>query len=196
MRRLLPILLLFWMAGCVAEAGDAASESSPGTNPPRTSDHEPQTAVYRCTTSKGDIRLVTRTRENGMHVFLPPDLDEVYLDCEYDRRASIWEHAKLSGVDFRATGNEPGWVLEIREGDRLELSYDYGQGRMSAAITGREPDPATRTTRITAAAGDHLIEVLLTAGTCRDTMADETFPTRVEVAFDDRRLTGCGRPLH
>ncbi len=83
----------------------------------KSDDFQPETAVYRCTASDGEVTLVTRTRPDGLHVFLPPSLTEPYLDCTYDRRASIWEHAKLSGVDFRAVGNEPGWVLEVREGD-------------------------------------------------------------------------------
>jgi len=198
MRPLLPLLLLsVWAGGCVADAGvDVPAETSASDSAPVLSSHEAVTAVYRCDTRQGEIRLVTRTRENGIHVFLPPDLDEVYLDCEHDRRASIWEHAKLSGVDFRATGNEPGWVLEIRDGDRLDLSYDYGQSHLSATISRTEPDPASRSTRFTGTAGERRIQVLLTAGTCRDTMADEIFPTRVEVRFDDRQLKGCGRPLH
>lgn len=194
-RWLMAGLLVFWAGGCEAavsspEPADAVMAQ------PESAGFEPQTAVYRCRTGQGEIRLVTRTRENGMHVFLPPDLNEVYLDCQHDRRESIWEHAKLSGVDFRAVGNEPGWVLEIREGNRLELSYDYGQGKLVAGIVDRLTDPDERTTRYVGMEGERKLEVRLTAESCSDTMADEVYPTRVEVLFDDRRLTGCGRPLH
>jgi uncharacterized membrane protein len=166
------------------------------TEPAAESGQEPETAVYRCTTPEGTVTVVTRTRPNGLHLFLPPDLNQVYLNCEHDRRASIWEHAKLSGVDFRAVGNEPGWVLEIREGNRLDLSYDYGQATLSAVITETETDSEARTTVYHGADGSRRLEVRLSGQTCSDTMADETYPTRVEVIFEDRRLTGCGRPLH
>ena len=178
--------------GCAAATGPGA----PAAAVEQPSGFEPTTAVYRCTTGTGEATLVTRTRPNGIHVFLPPDLDEVYLNCEHDRRASIWEHAKLSGVDFRAVGNEPGWVLEIREGSRLELSYDYGQATIDAAIRDTHSDSARRSTRYTGVQGDRRIEVLLVGERCADTMVDEVYPTRVEITFDDRRLTGCGRPLH
>lgn len=35
-------------------------------------------------------------------------------NCKNNRVRAIWEHAKLSGVDFRAAGHEPGWYLEIK----------------------------------------------------------------------------------
>ena len=197
MRLVMVGLLAFWTSGCEAAVSPgepvavAAAVEEAGA-----AAFEPQTAVYRCTTGKGEIRLVTRTRENGIHVFLPPDLDEVYLDCEHDRRESIWEHAKLSGVDFRAVGNEPGWVLEIREAESLKLSYDYGQSEIVAGIDDRRTDTDRRTTLYFGSEGERRIEVRLTGESCADTMADEVYPTRVEVLFDDRRLMGCGRPLH
>ncbi len=182
-------------SGCAVSTEPHQPISSPRTI--ETPDgFEPSTAVYRCETGEGEIRLVTRTRPNGLHVFLPPEMNQAYLNCEHDRRASIWEHAKLSGVDFRAVGNEPGWVLEIREGNRLSLSYDYGQSNLEADISVSRSDAATRSTRYVGYAGERRIEVLLVGESCPDTMVDETYPTRVEVTFDDRRLTGCGRPLH
>ena len=41
-----------------------------------------------------------------------------------NRRAAIWAQAKLDGVDFRATGNEPGWKLEITEGRQIRCIHD------------------------------------------------------------------------
>ena len=52
---------------------------------------------------------------------------ETIRGCTEDRYESIWEDAKLSGVDFRAVGNEPGWVLEIRDSESIRFEYDYGQ---------------------------------------------------------------------
>lgn len=116
--------------------------------------------------------------------------------CRRDHRASIWEHAKLNGVNFRATGNEPGWVLEIRHRDSIDLRYDYGAGRLKLPVIEERPDVAARETRILAGEGAEQLVVLLRGETCQDTMADERFPTRVVIEFDGRRLEGCGRPLH
>jgi uncharacterized membrane protein len=114
--------------------------------------------------------------------------------CERDSRQSIWEHAKLDGADFRAVGNEPGWVLEIREKTRLEFLYDYGQSSivvMSSVLT-----QDGRTSHFTGSADGREVVVTLVAETCNDTMSDELFETRVTVRLDDREFRGCGRPLH
>ncbi|TNF86728.1 MAG: hypothetical protein EP301_08105 [Gammaproteobacteria bacterium] len=185
---------------CVILSTNACAESAPpeasGMQVSADPTFEPVTALYRCRGQEGDVIIVTRTRPNGLHVFLPPDTDGGYLDCEHDRRASIWEHAKLNGVNFRGLGNEPGWVLEIREGDRLDLSYDYGQGSLSVPITEARSDADARTTTYSGSTGERTLLVTLTGERCNDTMSDESFPTRVAVEFDGRKLSGCGRPLH
>ena len=118
--------------------------------------------------------------------------------CRHDRRASIWEHAKLSGVDFRGVGNEPGWTLEIRESDRIDFVWDYGSRRLSVPITQRlDGDRETVFLAGTeAAGGPPRLQVTLSPGPCPDTMSDETFSTRVSVLLDERAYRGCGEPLH
>lgn len=181
-----------WMSACTATP---TPEPTPDRSDAETA-FEPVTAVYRCRSAGGDVVLVTRSREQGLHVFLPPGVEGGHLDCDHDRRASIWEHAKLNGVDFRAVGHEPGWVLEIREGQRLDLGYDYGQSQLSAQITGTRTDPTTRTTTYSGAADGHIMVVRLTGEDCSDSMSEEAFPTRVEIEVDGRTFSGCGRPLH
>jgi putative lipoprotein len=114
--------------------------------------------------------------------------------CRYDRRASIWEHAKLNGADFRAVGNEPGWVLEIREQTRLEFHYDYGTSHLVVPIV--ETTTSERQTRFTGRLGEAELVVTLVGEPCSDTMSDEVFPTRVDIGLGDRVFNGCGRPLH
>ena len=62
-----------------------------------------------------------------------------YRNCKNNRARAIWEHAKLSGVDFRATGNEPGWDLEIRNGDKIIFISDHGMSRYEFVA----PEPLT-----------------------------------------------------
>ncbi len=189
-RACLALVIPFLASAC--EAG----ENVPMDTEPVSSEFQPETAVYQCRGTAGERTVVTRTRPNGLHLFLPPDVADLYLDCTLDRRASIWEHAKLSGVDFRAQGNEPGWVLEIREGDRLDLSYDYGQGELSVPIDQRQSDQNAPITVYSGTSSAGSLTVTLKGETCQDSMADEVYPTRVEVEFSGRRLQGCGRPLH
>jgi hypothetical protein len=118
--------------------------------------------------------------------------DKTYTRCEYDHAASLWEEAKLSGVDFRGMGNEPGWVIEIRDGFR----YDYGSGSVSLPISDRTTDPATAQTLYVAADERSKLEVTLNGGECVDSMSGETFATSVQVKLAQRTFEGCGRALH
>ncbi len=118
----------------------------------------------------------------------------VHASCRNDRRAAIWEKAKLDGVDFRAVGNEPPWILEIT-GDRFDFFYGYGKKRFSFRAKPRV-DRDKSETRYVADAGGTPFEVTLRPDPCRDSMADETYETRVEVVWKARRLMGCGMALH
>jgi uncharacterized membrane protein len=109
---------------------------------------------------------------------------------------SVWERAKLEGVDFRAVGNEPGWHLEIRRGRSLLLVSDYGAHRYTFPAPEPLVDAAAARTRYEAREGDHRLTVVLEALSCRDTMSGEAFETRVTVILDNRTLRGCGRALH
>jgi putative lipoprotein len=124
-------------------------------------------------------------------------LDEngtLHTVCRNDRRRAIWEKAKLDGADFRATGNEPPWILEIR-GDRLDFYFGYGKKRYTFHAR-PESDPKRRETRYAASDAETAFRVVLRPGPCRDSMADETYETSVEIDFGGRHLRGCGRALH
>lgn len=120
---------------------------------------------------------------------------EASTNCRLDRRASIWEDAKLRGADFRGQGNEPGWHLELFSGQASVLVTDYGQRRETftagdAVTVGANSIYSGLTTD-----GD-AIRVVLAPGPCQDSMADEDFATGVRVELDGIVLNGCGNPLH
>ena len=113
-----------------------------------------------------------------------------------NRTKAIWEHAKLNGVDFRAVGNEPGWYLEIRNGDTILFVGDYGNFRYKFVT----PEPLTnqlerRTIYRTKANGKSLT-VIIEGRQCRDTMSGESFGATVSVTLDQNTYLGCGRALH
>jgi putative lipoprotein len=121
---------------------------------------------------------------------------ERFSGCRRDPRASIWEHAKLSGVDFRATGNEPGWVLEISERTRIDLSYDYGASRIQANAAEPVDDQQAMRTTWEASVDDLQLRLEISAVACTDSMSGEQFESTVVIYLGDRQLNGCGRPLH
>jgi putative lipoprotein len=127
---------------------------------------------------------------------------QVVAECQRDGVKSVWEHAKVSGVDFRATGNEPGWHLEIRDdletaaGKRIRFVYDYGEGDVVLHSPDPEFDEAARRTVYHGESGDLEIRLQIEENPCSDTMSGEQFEATVTVEFRGRIYRGCGRALH
>jgi uncharacterized membrane protein len=118
------------------------------------------------------------------------------LDCRNNRRRAIWEHAKLNGADFRAVGNEPGWHLEIRNQTQLILVTGYGSNRHEFNLPEPEVDTIARTTRYEVVQGGEKTRLVISGDSCRDSMSDEMFESKVEVVLNGLTLRGCGRALH
>jgi uncharacterized membrane protein len=114
------------------------------------------------------------------------------LGCQNDRAAAIWEHAKLNGADFRAVGNEPGWNLEILEGNRIVLVSDYGASRIEMDLPEPDTDPDSRTSVWNT--DDLRLEV--SGERCVDSMSGESFDAKVVVTWRGQDLRGCGKALH
>ena len=119
-----------------------------------------------------------------------------YAGCRNNRALAIWEHAKLSGVDFRATGNEPGWTLEISNRYDILVVTDYGQTTYRFPSASLESKPDSRTTIYRARNENDSAEIVITPGPCRDSMSGEAFSAAVSVRINDREYRGCGRALH
>jgi len=107
---------------------------------------------------------------------------------------SVWERARRRGVDFRAVGNEPGWHLEIRDGEGLRFVHAYGQQWLQVPATALERDPpegarAGRTRyRAVLGGGDLLVEIA--EAPCTDSMSGERFAYRVVVQRGERTWRG------
>jgi putative lipoprotein len=116
--------------------------------------------------------------------------------CMNNPAKAIWEHAKLNGVDFRATGNEPGWYMEISNKRDILLVTDYGQTRYEFKSATLKSRPHAESAVYNARNNQAIVEIVISARPCRDTMSGETFSSTVSAMVNDKRLTGCGRPLH
>lgn len=119
-----------------------------------------------------------------------------YHSCKNNRSRAIWEHAKLNGVDFRAVGNEPGWVLTISEGNKVVFKSNYGQTINEFITPPPVTDQNTRTTLYQASEKEHTILIALEGTPCSDTMSGEKFETTVSVILDGKEFNGCGKALH
>jgi membrane-bound inhibitor of C-type lysozyme len=124
------------------------------------------------------------------------EIDGVATTCRVNPFYSKREDAKLRGADFRATGNEPGWHLELFSSQESVLVTDYGEQTlrfMASAPEAMNPGPGSV---FTGRSGALDIRVELTPGPCQDTMIDFEYETTVLVDVGGRILRGCGDALH
>ena len=140
---------------------------------------------------------------NGSVTFWMKGYDEALLEiadcttkhCDGDRKKSLVEDAKLRGVDFRALGNEPGWVLEIGP-DAIVFEYDYGAKRTRFPLPVPQVDTAKRRTVYAVRAEAHDLSIVLEGKECHDSMSGDGFEVTVTVTLDGREFRGCGHALH
>lgn len=122
--------------------------------------------------------------------------DSRHTGCNNNPAKAIWEHAKLNGVDFRATGNEPGWYLEISNKRDILLVTDYGQTTYQFTSATLQSEPHSKSAVYHARNKQNSVEIVITARPCLDTMSGAAFSSTVSVIVNDKRLAGCGKPLH
>lgn len=105
----------------------------------------------------------------------------------------VWHKAALRGVAFRAIGQEPGWLLEITNGESIMISTDYGNKVQDYAYVEPIVFQNERRTRYVTGEAGVIVEIL--GEPCTDVMSGESFEVSVSIIEPDRRLEGCGRAL-
>ncbi len=118
------------------------------------------------------------------------------VSCTENRRASLIEDAKLRGMDFRGTGNEPPWVLEMGPAG-ITVYTGYESEPHAFPPVDASVDPETGGSRWeTRDADGRVLTVTISMGPCADSMADVEFESTVRLDLDGLPLYGCGQPLH
>jgi putative lipoprotein len=96
-------------------------------------------------------------------------------------------------VDFRAIGQEPGWVLEIDREKQMYLLADYGEKKVYTPVPA--PRDSAGTTIYDARTDAHRLTVTIRAAVCHDSMSGEEMTHSVTVRLDGKEYQGCGRVL-
>ena len=94
-----------------------------------------------------------------------------------------------SSQAFRATGNEPGWVVRVA-GDAphtLRAEVDYGQTVHEVAAPTQGPDGWAGTT-----ADGTPVKLSIERVACQDDMSGQEFEARAMLTVGTRQLHGCG----
>ncbi len=107
----------------------------------------------------------------------------------------VWERAKEEGVQFRAVGNEPGWMIEVRDDKKIEFVNDYGSLEIKAPVDDLWLGPAGED-KIYYVENDVIqFQVIIMKKSYQDNMSGEVFPYQVRVVFPSKSYVGGGRLL-
>jgi putative lipoprotein len=106
--------------------------------------------------------------------------------------ASAAQAERLDDADFRAIGNEPGWHMDIANGEKILLVTDYGEHRYEFPFSKPDSSSGRESYDITAS-GHHLV-ALIEQKPCNDSMSGRAFVATVTVTVDGQEYTGCGGP--
>ena len=219
LRRTLPALVLAF-AACTAPppAADAGADSVAGAGPA-----VPGSWVYACRGGErflvriqADSAIVevpprvyrlpqviaasgVRYEAGGVELWTKGDEARLtapgasYDGCTGTRADTPWHAARLMGYEFRAVGQEPGWVLDVDQDGLLSYVGDYGSTRFVAPLRPPAHDSGAVTYR--ANADGHDLTVTIRGLPCQDAMSGEAFTHTVSLVVDGRKLNGCGRVL-
>lgn len=106
----------------------------------------------------------------------------------------VWHAAKLRGVSFRAIGQEPHWLLEVINGEKIVLVTDNGLKRTVYPYV--EPKINQQQRRTIFSMKEQKLEVVIEGKDCSDIMSGEKFSVSVVITLNDTQFKGCGRALH
>ena len=120
----------------------------------------------------------------------------LYQHCQNNPAKAIWETAKLNGVDFRATGNEPSWILEIKEYSKTVFITGYGKQKFTFKTPHSSVDYFAKKTTYKTRTNEHALEIFLDGKPCNDSMSGEVYETTVFIGMDGLGYHGCGKALH
>ncbi|MGM0442443.1 MAG: MliC family protein [Elusimicrobiota bacterium] len=121
--------------------------------------------------------------------------EKEYKNCRINRRKAVFAEPRLRGIDFRGQGNEPGWYVEIDDGNSIYLVTDYGENEY--LFKAPEPDKFKRKklTVYKTKNKNHTLKIEIRKGRCSGAMGGELFDSKVKVFIDDKVYTGCGKNL-
>ncbi len=121
---------------------------------------------------------------------------QTYRHCRNNDVAAVWEHARLNGVDFRATGMQSDWSLELTLEDEIVFAEEHRQAVYRFTTPTPEIDPVAGRTTYVAQSSGHELVLSLEAKPCTGPFRAEALEVTVQVELDKAIYRGCGKALH
>jgi len=132
--------------------------------------------------------------KNGQALFQGPTSS--LMNCTAISKEKSWQAAKLRGVNFRALGQEPGWILEITKGAQMQYIGNYGQDTVVTPVPNPRVDKQKGITTYNALTHAHSMTIKIIDEPCTDSMSGFEFSSTVTVTVDGKTYRGCGRTLN
>jgi len=220
----LAVVLPGFLAGCAALLRTSTVTTSGGNASTAANGDEPFARVYTCpggfrfsARTDGDearvdlgTRRLTLAREpaetgtryaddetllqvQGNQATIAVDAS-IRSGCRGRDAADPWQAAALRGVDLRALGQEPGWSVEVVEGEWLRI-VQAGEADMLVARDPVRERTGSGATVYTGRAAGQRLRLRLTESGCTDSMSGESYPLTATLTLDERQLRGCARTL-
>ena len=116
------------------------------------------------------------------------------VECAQTALTSPWDDAKARGVAFRGIGQEPGWFVEVDQGEApaLRATLDNGSREVQVAQAQALADNAGFAGKT---ADGVAVELQIKREPCTDAMSGEAFAASAQLKVADQAYTGCGRFL-
>ncbi len=125
-------------------------------------------------------------------------LGGIMLEVDRDRALAPWDGVFFELArdrDFRGSGRDPGWQLELRKGVELRFTYDDGKGNAITPAPRLQIDAKSGTQTFHAKTDAHDLRLEIVPVRCEDTAGGRSYPTTATVTLDGRMLRGCGEHL-
>ena len=116
------------------------------------------------------------------------------VECAETALTSPWDDAKARGVAFRGIGQEPGWFVEVDQGEApaLRATLDNGSREVQVVQAQALPDNAGFSGKT---ADGVVVELQIKRESCTDAMSGEAFAASAQLKVGDQAYAGCGRFL-
>lgn len=116
------------------------------------------------------------------------------VECAQTELASPWDQARQRGIGFRAVGQEPGWLVEVGQGETPDLHLTLDNGTRQLQVGQAQPLAEGAGFSGKTAEGT-AVELRVVHEACTDVMSGEAFQTSAQLKVDGQTLNGCGRFL-
>ena len=215
------LIWLVWLSSCVNQEVGVVELGEPLSKGQSMAPRKAQHVVYVCANRQhfvvrhqaegvfvfrdGVDRLLPRVEENifaSDSIVLTLDspailqlAGERLTACLVENRRAdslnAWERAALQGVNFRASGSQSAWTLEIID-EQVVLSPGAGEDRVEMQITSVVDDLTAGELRH----ATNSVELLWETVECTDSSSETVLPLTVSFEYQGENYRGCGRRLN